>query len=79
VSAQLGHRDASITPLVSAHYLPSASMREADRIDALQPSATPSATIGGSPDQEKTRKSFEESGEPRRNRTFNPQIKRPIE
>jgi integrase len=47
VSAQLGHRDASITLRVYAHYLPSASQREVDRLDAPQQSATPRATRGG--------------------------------
>ena len=41
VGAQLGHRDASITLGVYAHYLPSASQREVDRLDTTQPSATP--------------------------------------
>jgi integrase len=41
VSQQRGHRDASITLRVYAHYLPDASRREVDRLDALQPSATP--------------------------------------
>jgi integrase len=40
VSQQMGHRDASITLRVHAHYLPDASRREVDRLDALQPSAT---------------------------------------
>lgn len=46
VSAQLGHRNASITLRVYAHYLPDGSQREADRLDTLQPSATPRATGG---------------------------------
>jgi hypothetical protein len=41
VSAQLGHRDVSITLRVYAHYLPSASLREVDRLDMQQPSAIP--------------------------------------
>ena len=44
VSPQLGHRDASITLRVYAHWLPDASRREADRLDALQPNATPAQT-----------------------------------
>jgi integrase len=40
VSQQMGHHDASITLRVYAHYLPDASRREVDRLDALQPSAT---------------------------------------
>lgn len=37
VSARLGHRDASITLRVYAHYLPSASLREVDHLDTPQP------------------------------------------
>ena len=40
VSQQMGHRDASITLRVYAHYLPDASLREVDRLDALQLFAT---------------------------------------
>jgi integrase len=40
VSAQLGHRDASITLRVYAHYLPSGSDREGDRLDLPHRSAT---------------------------------------
>jgi integrase len=75
VSQQLGHRDASITLRVYAHWLPDASRREADRLDALQPSATPAQPEGVSNDEAKQAKSFGISGEPRRNRTYNPQIK----
>jgi integrase len=42
VSRQLGHKDASITLRVYAHWLPDASReRLVDRLDAMQPSATP--------------------------------------
>jgi integrase len=41
VSQQMGHRDASITLRLYAHYLPDASCRAVDRLDVLQPSATP--------------------------------------
>jgi integrase len=75
VSQQLGHRDASITLRVYAHWLPDASRREADRLDSLQPSATPAQPEGVSDDQVIRVKSFGMNGEPRRNRTFNPQIK----
>ena len=75
VSQQLGHRDASITLRVYAHWLPDESRREADRLDTLQPSATPAQAEVNSDDQAKRAKSFVVNGEPRRNRTFNPQIK----
>jgi integrase len=76
VSQQLGHADAAITLRVYAHYLPDASRKEVDLLDT-QPDATPAqpddaivaAAAAGSAEM------FEESGEPRRNRTFNPQIK----
>jgi integrase len=42
VSRQLGHRDASITLRVYAHWLPDTSARKGvDRLDETQPSATP--------------------------------------
>ena len=75
ISQQLGHRDASITLRVYAHWLPDASRREADRLDTLQPSATPAQPEAVSNDQVMGDKSFVLNGEPRRNRTFNPQIK----
>jgi integrase len=40
VSQQPGHRDASITLRVYAHWLPDVS-RRVDRLDPLQPDATP--------------------------------------
>ncbi len=75
VSQQLGHRDASITLRVYAHWLPDASRRESDRLDTLQPSATPAQPEALSAEEWEQAKSFGMSGEPRRNRTFNPQIK----
>jgi hypothetical protein len=74
VSQQLGHRDPSITFRVYAHYLPDASRRDVDRLDT-QPSATPPQPEAAFADQAKTTKSFGMNGEPRRNRTYNPQIK----
>jgi Phage integrase family len=58
VSQQLGHRDASITLRVYAHWLPDASRREADRLDTLQPSATPAQPEVVSDDQVIRAKSF---------------------
>lgn len=65
VSAQLGHRDASITLRVYAHYLKSASLRDADRLDTLQPSATPAQPDATSADRSSDGKSFGMSGEPK--------------
>jgi hypothetical protein len=64
VSAQLGHRDASITLRVYAHYLPSASHREVDRLDTPQPAAPPAPLEAASADQRKRPKLFGLSGEP---------------
>lgn len=75
VSAQLGHRDDSITLRVYAHYLPDASQREADRLDVLHPDASQAHPEDFSDDQVKEAKSFRMNGEPHRNRTYNPQIK----
>jgi integrase len=75
VSAQLGHRDASITLRVYAHYLPSGSQRDVDRLDAPHPSATPAQPAAVIADPRKRPNFFGMSGEPPRNRTENPQIK----
>jgi len=64
VSAQLGHRDASITLRVYAHYLPNASRREVDRLDAAPAAATPAQPEAASDDQREIRKSFVVNGEP---------------
>src|SRR5690606_5516749 len=76
VSQQLGHADAAITLRVYAHYLPDSSRKEVDLLDA-QPSATPAQP--GQPvralEPSELEELFGKSGEPRRNRTFNPQIK----
>ena len=58
VSAQLGHRDASITLKVYAHHLRHASLREVDRLDSLQPSATPAQPEALSADERQQGKSF---------------------
>jgi hypothetical protein len=65
VSQQLGHRDASITLHVYAHWLPDASRREVDRLDTLQPSATPAQAEALSEQEWQQAKSFGISGEPR--------------
>jgi len=73
VSAQMGHRDASITLRVYAHYVPSGSQRDADRLDTL--SATQAQPRLQRANLVEEQKSFGWSGEPPRNRTENPQIK----
>ena len=75
VSQQLGHGDASITLRVYAHWLPDASRREVDRLDTLQPSASPAHPEALSAEELIVAKSFGLNGEPPRNRTENPQIK----
>jgi integrase len=79
VSQQLGHADASITLRVYAHYLPDASQREVDRLDdalAAHPDASQPHPEAVTTDDVIAAKSLGMNGEPRRNRTFNPQIKR---
>ena len=76
VSRQLGHKDSAITLKVYARWLPDETRRRGvDRLDETQPSATPAQ-----PDQkiavgENPVSRWQESGEPPRNRTENPQIK----
>jgi integrase len=75
VSQQLGHRDASITLRVYAHWIPDSSRREADRLDTLQPSAAPAQPEEVLDGEAIDAKWFGMCGEPPRNRTENPQIK----
>jgi integrase len=72
---QHGHRDASITLRVYAHWLPDVSRREADRLDTMHQSATPAHPESEIDDPTIAAKFFGLSGEPPRNRTENPQIK----
>jgi integrase len=74
VAQQLGHRDASTTLRVYAHYLPDDSRRDVALLDG-QPPATPAQPAGSPSDGAESGKCFGLSGEPRRNRTYNPQIK----
>ena len=76
MSQQLGHADASITLRVYAHYLPDPSRKDVDLLD-VQPNATPAQPAAGEEalDPSELEELFGKSGEPRRNRTFNPQIK----
>ena len=79
VSRQLGHRDASITLRVYAHWVPDVStMKAVNLLDDAQLSATQTQPTGESADWEKRAKCFRQCGEPGGNRTHNPRIKRPI-
>jgi integrase len=51
VSHQLGHRDASITLRVYAHWLSGGLQRAADRLDTLHPDATPAQPDAKSSDE----------------------------
>jgi len=76
VSQQLGHADAAITLRVYVHYLPDVSQKDVDLLDT-QPSATPAqpdVPVSAAEASERE-ELLGKSGEPRRNRTFNPQIK----
>jgi len=83
VSRQLGHRDASITLRVYAHWLPDTARRmgvdrldDADMIsDKTPPMGNQWATRRVLGRQSKSAKWFGISGEPGGNRTPNPQIK----
>jgi len=76
VSKQLGHADAAITLRVYAHYLPDPSRKDVDLLDT-QPSATPAQPEPPvrALEPSELEEMFGESGEPRWNRTSNPQIK----
>jgi hypothetical protein len=78
VKEQLGHASIQITVDTYGHLIPGANRAAVDRLDeTTQPDATQaqpepfddSATI------KEMEELFGKSGEPRRNRTFNPQIK----
>ena len=76
VSQQLGHRDASITLRVYAHWLPDATAeRGVDRLDDGATSRNLYATEARTVAAGNTRKWLKRSGEPPRNRTGNLQIK----
>jgi len=77
VKEQLGHASIQITVDTYGHLIPGANRAAVDKLDDVpaQPSATPAQPEAVSADQRARRKWFGMSGEPRRNRTFNPQIK----
>ena len=79
VSQQLGHRDASITLRVYAHWLPDATAdRGVDRLDDGATIRNLSATKALRAGAGNPRKWLKRSGEPPRNRTGNLQIKSSI-
>ena len=73
VKEQMGHKSIQITVDTYGHLVPGGNRAAVDRLDdePTQPNATP-AQPEGSDASEKVEKS---AGEPRRNRTYNPQIK----
>ena len=76
VSQQLGHRDASITLRVYAHWLPDATAdRGVDRLDDGATGRNLYATEARVAGERTPRKLLKNSGEPPRNRTGNLQIK----
>ena len=76
VSKQLGHRDASITLRVYAHWLPdSGAERGVDQLDDAPTNRNPRATSAVEALDQYDRKLLKQSGEPPRNRTGNLQIK----
>ena len=77
VKEQLGHASIQITVDTYGHLIPGANRAAVDRLDDVpaRPPATPAQPEAVSADQRERRKLFGMSGEPRRNRTYNPQIK----
>ena len=78
VKEQLGHASIAITVDTYGHLIPGANRAAMDKLDdtPAQPSATPAQPEAVSGDHLRRRKLFGLSGEPPRNRTENPQIKR---
>ena len=71
-----GHKDSAITLKVYARWLPDETRRRGvDRLDETQPSATPAQPDREMAVGENPVSRWQESGEPPRNRTENPQIK----
>ena len=80
VKEQLGHGSIQITVDTYGHLIPGANRAAVDRLDdevPIQPDATQAQPEPCEDDvvPSKPGKVFVNSGEPRRNRTFNPQIK----
>jgi hypothetical protein len=77
VKEHLGHASIQITVDTYGQLIPGANRAAVDKLDDLpaQPTASPAQPETASADQRDRRKLFGMSGEPRRNRTYNPQIK----
>ncbi len=73
VRDQMGHQSIQVTADVYGRFI-SAGDRSA--VDALDDATQPSATPAQPETERETRKTWKNVGEPRRNRTDNPQIKR---
>jgi hypothetical protein len=79
VARQLGHREASTTLRIYAHWLPDVSRTRRGRFVGWDATVcNPRATSGRRGRLEKRAKCFGVSGEPGGNRTPNPQIKSPL-
>ena len=75
-SRQFGHKDSAITLRVYARWLLDDTRRRGvDRLDETQPSAAPAQPARKIAVGEMAVSDWQESGEPPRNRTENPQIK----
>jgi integrase len=79
VKEQLGHASIQITVDTYGHLIPGANRGAVDRLDdaSTQPSATQAQPepFDASLSADEVAEMFENGGEPRRNRTYNPQIK----
>ena len=75
VRDQLGHASIQVTVDVYGHLVPGGNRGAVDRLDDDVTFRNPGATEAVQALVANAGKSFEMSGEPRRNRTYNPQIK----
>jgi Phage integrase family len=73
---RMGHSDCATTLKYYAHYLPEATSPAVGLLDTENSAIRiPAASDGLETDESGDAKSFGMNGEPRRNRTYNPQIK----
>jgi len=78
VKEQMGHASIQITVDTYGHLVPGGNRAAVDRLDdqsGAQPSATPAQPRAVAVGERLVRKVLKRNGEPRRNRTCNPQIK----
>lgn len=74
VKEQMGHKSIQITVDTYGHLVPGGNRAAVDRLDD-EPVAQPNATQTQPEDPDRIEKVKKSAGEPRRNRTYNPQIK----